>query len=93
MTSELTFDIGPISFYLHEREILFGALVVMECISLRNEGAVIVLEVRLNVNALAGTLDDIMNEMSRSIANTAEKCFCASSRSRIRSRSSRDCRG
>ena len=86
-------DIGPISFYPHEREILFGALVMMECISLRNEGAVIVLEVRLNVNALAGTLDDIMNEMSRSIANTAEKYFCASSRSRIRSRSSRDCRG
>jgi ankyrin repeat protein len=44
---------------------------MMECINVRIEGAAIVLEVRLNVNALAGTLDDIMNEKSRSIANTA----------------------
>ena len=65
-------DIGPISFYPYEMEILFGALVMMECIHVRVEGAVIVLEVRLNVNALAGTLDDIMNEKSRSIANAAE---------------------
>ena len=65
-------DIGPISFYPHEREILFGALAMMECINVRIEGAVIVLEVRLNVNAMAGTLDDIMNEKSRSIANAAE---------------------
>ena len=65
-------DIGPISFYPYEREILFGALVMMECINVRIEGAVIVLDVRLNVNALSGTLDDIMNEKSRSVANTAE---------------------
>jgi hypothetical protein len=63
-------DIGPISFYPYEMEILFGALVMMEWINVRIEGDVIVLEVRLNVNALAGTLDDIMNEKSRSIAST-----------------------
>jgi hypothetical protein len=63
-------DIGPISFYPYEMEILFGAIVMMEWINVRIEGDVIVLEVRLNVNALAGTLDDIMNEKSRSIAST-----------------------
>ena len=65
-------DIGPISFYPYEREILFGPLVMMECIDVSIQGAVIVLDVRLNVNALSGTLDDIMNEKSRSVANSAE---------------------
>ena len=65
-------DIADLSFYPHEKEKLYVSLSLMECWNARVEGALIVLEMRCNINTRAGTLDEMMNEKSESIVANAE---------------------
>ena len=59
-------DLSWISQYPHEREILFAPLTGCEAASTRVEGSVLVVDVRLNVNLRARTIEQVVARMRNS---------------------------
>ncbi|KAJ1466559.1 hypothetical protein T484DRAFT_1861323, partial [Baffinella frigidus] len=65
-------DISPLSYYPEEREKLYGALAMMQVVGDRVEGGTVVLKMRLNVNAKAGTIDEVVNRKHTWLKASAE---------------------
>ena len=59
-------DVEWLSQYPSEREILFAPLTGLEVIGKKVEGQVLVVNVRLNVNMMSQTIEEVIAKMQRS---------------------------
>ena len=66
-------DIGFLSQYPHEKEILFAPLTGIEVQAKRIEGAVLVVAVRLSVNLTAQTIEQVVGKRKKMLADMLTK--------------------
>jgi len=62
-------DLSPLSQYPHEREICFPPLTGMEVLGSRIEGSILYIQIRLNVNFSALTIDQVINKRKRLVTD------------------------